>query len=498
MRAFQLKKSRSENKDVMNKKESFIKEFSHIAIGTFLNLIIGVISTPILTRLVDPTVFGQFSLFNTYVSIAMSFFSLGLDQALVRYYYTQENLGYKKKLFLICVGIPAITFSVLFIAVLGITSLLKCSFYEKEAVLGVFFFVAVLITLLNRFGMVLVRLQYKTKMYALLNTMQRLSYLLIAIPLILMPKSEKFYALIIANLLANIVCVVMEIVTERKFLLWKKQAYNQKIPVKEMVTFGFPLMVSGAVIYLFQAADKICVQYFGTYTDVGVYASAQSLMSVFSIITTSFNTLWTPKAVEHFEKNPDDTSYYRKMNQVITVLMFAFGATVLLFRDVIVLFLGEKYRGASMIIPFLMFNPIMYTISETTVQGISFKKKTGNQVLISLSVCVINYVLNILLIPLVGVVGAAMATAISYILFFTLRSMISNKYFKIDFGLKKFYFFTALFFANAAYHSFFEFSIFNVIIYIVMIVIICILYKNTVSEIWGILKGKVQSVLKNK
>ena len=89
-------------------------------------------------------------------------------------------------------------------------------------------------------------------------------------------------------------------------------------------------MIASGVFILFQATDKLCVKYYGTYSDVGVYSSAQSLMAVFSIIQSTFNTLWAPKAIDHYESNPDDRSFYIKMNQIITVLMFMFGACVLL------------------------------------------------------------------------------------------------------------------------------------------------------------------------
>ena len=44
-------------------------------------------------------------------------------------------------------------------------------------------------------------------------------------------------------------------------------------------------------------------------------------------------------------------------------------------KDLLVLLLGEDYRGASVMIPFLCLSPIMLTISDTTVIGITFSKK---------------------------------------------------------------------------------------------------------------------------
>ena len=44
-------------------------------------------------------------------------------------------------------------------------------------------------------------------------------------------------------------------------------------------------------------------------------------------------------------------------------------------KDLLVLLLGEDYRGSAVMIPFLCLSPIMLTISDTTVIGITFSKK---------------------------------------------------------------------------------------------------------------------------
>lgn len=68
-------------------------------------------------------------------------------------------------------------------------------------------------------------------------------------------------------------------------------------------------------------------------------------------------------------------------------------------------------------IPFLAFHPIMYTISEVTVGGLVFKKKSKIQVIVSVVPCVVNFIGNTILVPFYGGRGAAISTGISYILF---------------------------------------------------------------------------------
>ena len=477
----------------MQKKDSFLKQIFQLATGAMINLIIGVLTTPIITRLVDPTEYGQLNMFNTYSSIALMVFTLGLDQTFVRYYYVDNDHRYKKKLLDFCFGLP------IYLAVLGSVVILVWHAINPELLgfdnIVVWCFIAnIFILILNRYGMLVLRLQYKTALYSAMNILHKALYVVIVIPFAILLKGFYLYILVGATLLSVLVSAGVCVISERRF--WFERIRDYKFPAsrKALLRFGFPLMIASGVFVLFQATDKLCIKYYATYSDVGVYSSAQSLMSVFAIIQSTFNTLWAPKAIDHYESNPDDRSFYIKMNQIITVLMFTFGACVLLGKDLFVLLLGEKYREASTIIPFLMFNPVMYTISETTVTGLSITKHTTSQVIITGVSAVVNFIGNMLLIPILGPKGAAVSTGLSYILFFTLRTLFSNHYFPVDFKLTKIYLMIVIFAAGSWYHMFHSFDLTIVCIFTGTIVMICLLYRDTIKDIVTLGKSKIMEL----
>ena len=465
----------------MEKKDSFIKQIFQLALGAMINLIIGVLTTPIITRLVDPGEYGQLSLFNTYSSIALMVFTLGLDQTFVRYYYVEKEKKYQKKLLDFCMGLPLI------LAAAGSVTVLIChmvnpDFLGFDSVVTWCFIANIFILILNRFGMLVLRLQFKTALYSVVNILHKALYVAIVIPFAILVKRQYLYILIMATLVSVLVAAGICILSERRFWFERVRDYQLPVSRQELIKFGFPLMIASGVFLLFQATDKLCVKHYGTYYDVGVYSSAQSLMAVFSIIQSTFNTLWSPKAIAHYESDKEDREFYVKMNQTITVLMFAFGACVIMGKDLFVLLLGEKYRQAASIIPFLMFNPIMYTISETTVTGLAITKHTSSQVVLTGISAVVNLIGNLLLIPILGSKGAAVSTGLSYIVFFTLRTFFSNRYFPIDFKLKKFYLLTAVFAAGSWYHMYHSFDLVIVGIFVVTMSLIFILYTGTIKE----------------
>ena len=122
----------------------------------------------------------------------------------------------------------------------------------------------------------------------------------------------------------------------------------------------------------------------------------------------------------------------------------------------------------------------MYTISETTVNGLVFMKKSNYQVVVAIGACIVNIIGNTILVPKVGCKGAAISTGLSYIVFFSLRTFLSNRCFYVDFKLKRFYTLTFLIVLYAGYSTFFPFGVYSVIGYVICVILILVLYKPTV------------------
>lgn len=474
--------------------KNFLKHFMIIGGGTFLNLLLSLFTTPLITRMVDPVEYGQFSIFTMYSSMALIVFLLGMDQALLRFYYEEDTIQFKRALVFKCVGLPAaatIAVSVIVIAV-AYSGLIE---FEFIPIIMALLCVYTLIQVIYRFSLNVLRLEYNSKMFSTLNIIQKIGYIFFAVPLLYFAKSNSLLILVGATTAASFICLIVSIIYQKNVWSLKNLDVNAcSISTKELLQYSLPLILSMAITTLFQAIDKMSLNHYCTYTEVGIYSSTLSLVNIFATVQTTFNTLWNPMATEHFIKDREDKSFYQKGNQIITVVMFFMGISLILCKDVFAILLGEKYREAAYILPFLIFHPIMYTISETTVTGISFMKKSKMQILIAASACLTNIIGNTLLVPKIGCQGAAISTGLSYIVFFTMRTLISNKYFYVDFKLKKFYLLTVAVTLYALYNTFVHFNIGAVIGYVICLALLVLLYKDTIQ--WGI--GYLLNLLHSK
>lgn len=468
----------------MNKKKGkfFINHFVMIGGGTAINLLIGLITTPMITRIVDPVEYGKWSIFTMYAGIGLMVFCLGLDQSLVRFFYREDDLSYKSNLINFCWRIPvigAISFGFLisFISYIGLYR------FEFETGIIVLLCFHIVVLIFNRFGQLVLRVSYKSGIYSLTTIVQKLIYVCLVLLAVKTIKGKYFVVMVIATIISYVVPGMISVFSQKDLWLLHKQNQNNDFDKREIILYGLPFILSLGITTIFQSIDKMSLNYYCDYIEVGVYSSAMTLVHIFAILQTTFNTLWTPLVTEYYEKNSEERSFYQKGNRIITVLMFAFGISLILIKDIFALLLGVKYREAAFILPFLIFNPIMYTISESTCMGIGFLKKTKMNIVIAVTACTVNIVGNILLVPFLAGRGAAISTGLSYIVFWAMRTIISNYYYYVDFGIKKFLIITLSTVVYALYSTFYSINLILIIGYFICMGILIALYHQTVIEI---------------
>lgn len=474
------------------KENNFLKHFFVIGSGTMVNMLIGLITTPLITRLVDPNEYGRLSIFTMYGNMAVMILCLGLDQALVRFYYEKDSLEYRRALLIKCVYLPVILSCVISVLVI-IASQTGLIEFEFSTSIMVMLCVYTIVEIFYRFSFLVVRLEYRSKMYAGLHILQKASYLIIALTLIAIFHGNYLLLMVVATVSASAICLTGSIIVQKD--MWNFSKNNPDlchITKRELIVYSAPFILSMGITTLFQAIDKISLNYYRTYAEVGIYSSTMTIVNIFAIVQTTFNALWAPMQIEHYSKNPENHTFYQQGNQIITVIMFFIGICLILVKDVFAILLGEKYREAAYILPFLIFQPIMYTVSETTVGGLVFMKKSRMHIVVAAVACITNMIGNIILVPRYGCQGAAISTGLSYIVFFSMRTFLSNRYYYTDFKLKKFYLLTAVVIVYAFYNTFISFNIGAVVGWFICCVVLLTFYWETIRWMIGYVIGMVR------
>ncbi|EJO5349224.1 polysaccharide biosynthesis protein [Clostridium botulinum] len=410
--------------------KQFIKRFLGFSMGPVLSAIISFFIVPITTYFVVPAEFGKASMYTMALSISSMFIFLGMDQSFTREFNVEED---KKSLFWNSLIMPLI-----FSLILGVVYII---FYKQLSILmidTVDRYIVVILALslpfavIDRFNLLLIRMQEKARLYSLFNVISKVINLVVLVPyLIYIDKS--FKGIINAGFVSLAFICIVECFFTKEY--WFTKFKLKKSLIDKMLKFGIPLIPASVIVWFLNSMDKIAMRQWSSFEEIGLYSAAFKVVTVVSIVQSAFCTFWTPTAFRWYEEKVEGEKFIKVSNMLMCFMSFMF-VGIVLFKDLIIKIMDATYVSSAIIVPFLLLLPIMYTVSESTCLGISFSRKTSYNILVSLIAAVVNYILNFLLVPKYGALGASIATGISYTVFFWSRTLISRKlWFKFKLGL---------------------------------------------------------------
>lgn len=456
-----------------------IKKFIEFAIGNGIVMIIGFISTPIITRMIIPEEFGKGAMFTTITGLIIVIITLGRDQSYIRY-YNDEKEHNRGKLLRESIKLPLILNLIL--------GLILMVFYKpvSNMIVGESSFIIVLLMVLHsafsiiaNFALLNIRMKQKGKLYSLFQVVNKVSYL-VFIGILFMVFRDSYMTVVLATIISTLVMGGAAILNDRKQLLNFKVDEELNTKSSDLLKYGTPFLFSMSIIWIFQSIDKISLRVFSSLEEVGLYTGAMTIIALLNIVQSTFTTFWTPVAYNQYAKEPENHGFFIEINEIVSMIMLLISIVVIALKDVIILFLGKDYAGAQFIFPFLVLMPIMYTISETTVIGINFSKNTKYHINVAVVSAITNIIGNLILVPKLGAKGAAISTGLSYIVFLIARTYYSKKYYKVNYKLKKLWICIIPVYILAAYSSVYKFNSIIVYLSILSVVIVLAMYRNII------------------
>ncbi|MCQ8212126.1 oligosaccharide flippase family protein [Cetobacterium somerae] len=462
---------------------SLLKKFLSFSIGGYISLLIGLLTTPIITRMISPEEYGIFSMYSLTINILMFVVMLGLDQGFVRFFYEEDTFNAKsallKKSLKLPMGILIILLPILWTFRIFLVKIIFDN--ENSRVLIFYIFIGLLFSILNRFSNLAVRMQQKGKLYSFIQVLNQIgNFILILV--IYKIYGDNYKVLVLSLIGSTMITAVVSIFFEKK--MWFSFENKTKVKYKELLEYSYPIAITVVVSWLFQSADKLFIKYYSNLEELGLYAAAFKIIALLNIIQSGFNTFWIPVSFEKYEKEKENIEFFQKIFKLISFAMLIVGICILLGKDLLILILGKKFEDAVKIFPVLIFMPIMNTVSEVTVVGINFKKKTKYHLIISVMITIVNLIGNYLLVPILGAIGAAISTGTSFFLFFLLRTYFSKKSFDCKYNIKKFVILSILLLFYSIYLSF-NLSNFQGYIYgCVLLILTLYFYKEIINEIY--------------
>ncbi|PEB79106.1 oligosaccharide flippase family protein [Bacillus nitratireducens] len=420
-----------------NKDESFLSGLLKFAIGPLGGALIGFLTVPITTWLVSPEEFGKSTMFMLVQTLTTSFLYLGMDHAYAREYNEYQD---KHKVLFNALALPLVLACIISLSSLIFADSVAKLIFETELNIIVYIYALwVPFVAIENLLLLNIRMKEKGLAFSAFNIFLRLNIMILTIAFLTV-WSKSYVSIVLATVLGQIVVDIILIIYSRKELVFKRSYFDKEL-TKRMLKFGLPWIPATIIGWVLTASDRIFLERYTNYEQVGIYFAAMKIIGVLGIIQSIFISYWSPVSYR-WQKEGVENEKFTIVSQSLMFLMALLFLGVLLFKDLFIAILSPEYSKAAIIVPFLLFYPIMNTVSNTTALGIPFSRKTHYNIWISTVAAISNVILNILLVPKLGAVGAAIATGVSYIIFFWIRTLISRKLW-YNFDLK-YYFVTIL------------------------------------------------------
>ena len=210
-----------------------------------------------------------------------------------------------------------------------------------------------------------------------------------------------------------------------------------KSETKGMLSYSLPLIPNTIMWWIVSISDRYFILYMIDESATGLYSVAAKVPALITVITSIFFKAWQMSAIE-VEKNSDKNEYSSKVFNYLWLLgALSIAGVLVLLRIILTILVSTEYqvawRYATVLIVAAGFSSLQSFIGTAyTVQmdSVGCLRSTS-------FMAVINIILNYLLIKLMGVQGATIATLISYIFVTVYRFFDTRKYLRLNFDYYK-------------------------------------------------------------
>ncbi|MDQ2695163.1 MAG: oligosaccharide flippase family protein [Pseudomonadota bacterium] len=185
-------------------------------------------------------------------------------------------------------------------------------------------------------------------------------------------------------------------------------------PVREIFSFTIPLLTTDLLMVGLHSTDVLMLGYFAGATEVAAYRVILPAADVNTIVMSAFVLLYMPIAARLFAKEDYSgiNDLYWRTAIWLTVLSFpVFAVTFALARPFVLTVYGDRYADSWV---YLQILSLAYYFNVVLgFNGITLKVLGRLRYMVTINVLalVLNVLLNLLLIPGFGALGAALATA---------------------------------------------------------------------------------------
>ncbi len=398
---------------------------------TIVQKSISLITTPIFSRIMTTTQYGQFTIYNSWLQIFTIMTTMRLNWAVFNKgmsKYKNDRDGYTSTMQSLTFIVTLIWFIVYLFFHPYINALIELPFVIMVAIFAELFFTPAI-----DFWTLRKRYEYFYKSVVARTLLMSFFHVGIGVAAVLLSE-EKGYARIMSCVFVNLLFGIPLFITNRvKGKIWFNKEY-----AKFALAFNLPLLLHYFSQYIMDQFDKIMVQKMISIEAAGLYGIAYSAGLMMRIVTQSINSAIVPWQYERLEKKQlkelDDVCF--KIYILVAGCALAFCA---LAPEVMKVLADQKFYEAVNVIPPVALG-MVFSFMYTTFANVEFFYDQNKFTMyISMAGAVLNIILNYFAIKVFGYIAAAYTTLFCYAVFAFCHYLYMTKSVKQALNMKSVY-----------------------------------------------------------
>jgi O-antigen/teichoic acid export membrane protein len=395
--------------------------------ASILSKLIAVALLPLYTRHLTTDDYGAAEILFTGVVTASIVVRLGLIEAVLRFYYREDEDPDR---------IVATTFSGLFwFATIGALILLPFAgplsellLDERATELTRIAIGGLWVATLFEYLLTLYRLDERARAYFLTTIANVLGTIALTVVLVV-GAGEGARGLLLGSYVTGAAFVAVLIFEQRRRLTLRVDPPL----LKRLLRFGLPTMPAEVSLYLLNFVDRLIIVHYVGLSEAGIYSVGVKFAQAVNVLVRGFQLAWPPLAYSI----RDDDEARRTYATVIT--LFLAGCTWLvvglwlLAQYLIRFFAAPKFFDAYEVVGLIAAAVTLYALYMVMVVVLGRTGRTEFNLPAAIAALLSNVALNFILVPGLGIVGAALALVGSYLVVIALMYGFTQRLFPVPY-----------------------------------------------------------------
>ncbi len=406
------------------------------SLGGLLHRLTAFFLIPVYTYFLSTEDYGIIGLMTITVTL-VSLITSGVVRGFPRHYYAPESSGKRKELVFSCLVltlIPSAICAAIFykMSLFWAGTILDNSAFSNIIKIYAFILIAEPVMELS---LALLRLEERAKAHLAISFSHILSSALFTLYFLIIKKAGVL-SLVYARLYSD--CFVLLLLLP---YMSKRIKVKFDFPlIKPSMSYGYASFLTGLSQFAIESSNRYILRIFGSLSSVGLFSFGYTFASILkTLIVAPLKGTFEPLAYK-MEREPRELRRFtsKSCTYFYILALYICLALSMFSRDLLLIMARKKeFVDAWKVIPVIGFTFVNHGLGTFFNWGLVMRKKVLCASAIFITAAAISVGLSILLIPKYGIVGAATATMVSYLVWNALKIYFSAKFYDLHFELKR-------------------------------------------------------------